>query len=88
MILSAYIGAAGCGKTTKLIDRVTQYLQQNSLLDYQKVLALTFMHGTRKRLDNNLLESLKSRKFFEASTIDSLALYLFTLAINDKIFWP
>lgn len=57
---------------TSLID----YLEATPLKDGQKVLALTFMHGSRRRLEERLgqLQALKRRA--DCSTIDSFAWHL------------
>ena len=69
-------GEAGTGKTTELIAATTKFVEKHELLPYQKVLALTFMHGSRKRLIQRLSsESILSRTF-DCSTIDSFASHL------------
>lgn len=69
----AFTGGAGCGKTHMLMDSLSTYLDENPLHVNQKVLALTFMHGSRRRLEERLgmLQSLKRRT--ECTTIDSFA---------------
>ena len=71
MSISAFEGAAGCGKTYSVIDYVREKIAQAALLPHQKVLALTFMHGARLRLDGHLkkIDILASR--YEAVTLDS-----------------
>lgn len=73
MSISAFDGAAGCGKTYSAIEQLRAELVANPLQDSQRVLALTYMHGARVRLDDQLeqLQELKGR--YEASTLDSLA---------------
>jgi hypothetical protein len=51
MSLVAFTGAAGMGKTFQLMRRLESTLEAFPLSDGQKVLALTFMHGSRRRLD-------------------------------------
>ena len=55
------------------MEEVVAELQQRPLGSHQKVMALTFMNGARRRLDARLrqIESLKGR--YEALTLDSLA---------------
>ena len=73
MSISAFDGAAGCGKTYSAIEQLRAELVANPLQNSQRVLALTYMHGARVRLDGQLeqLQELKGR--YEASTLDSLA---------------
>jgi hypothetical protein len=73
MSIFAFDGAAGCGKTYSAIEQLRAELVANPLQNSQRVLALTYMHGARVRLDDQLeqLQELKGR--YEASTLDSLA---------------
>jgi hypothetical protein len=49
MTLFAVEGAAGCGKTVRLMETVSEKLVAVPLRDGQRVLGLTFMHGARRR---------------------------------------
>jgi hypothetical protein len=71
--IRAFTGGAGCGKTHKLIDSMSAHLKVAPLDAGQKVLALTFMHGSRRRLEERLqaLDNLKGKT--ECTTIDSFA---------------
>ncbi|MBU1098512.1 MAG: ATP-dependent helicase [Bacteroidetes bacterium] len=69
-------GEAGTGKTTELITATNKFVKENELLPYQKVLALTFMHGSRKRLTQRLSSERVLSKKFECTTIDSFATHL------------
>jgi hypothetical protein len=73
MTLFAVEGAAGCGKTYRLMEALSEALAATPLQEGQRVLALTFMHGARRRLNEKLrgVAGLKGR--FECVTIDSLA---------------
>ena len=73
MSINAYSGAAGCGKTYSLFEHLNDILKTHPLAAHQQVLAITFMHGARYRLNDQLskVKILKNR--FEASTLDSLA---------------
>lgn len=72
----AFTGGAGCGKTYKLMQSLRAYLEATPLTDGQKVLALTFMHGSRRRLEERISEipGLEGRAV--CTTIDSFALGL------------
>jgi UvrD-like helicase C-terminal domain/AAA domain len=69
----AFEGPAGCGKTHRLMDELAAALRLQPLMPHQFVLALTFMHGSRRRLDARLrgVPGLAGR--FEATTLDSFA---------------
>ncbi len=69
-------GEAGTGKTTELIKATVKFVQENEFLPYQKILALTFMHGSRKRLIQRLSKESILVKKFDCSTIDSFAAQL------------
>lgn len=73
MTVRAFTGGAGCGKTHQLMQALSDHLGAMPLKEGQKVLALTFMHGSRRRLNERLgqLQALKGRT--DCSTIDSFA---------------
>lgn len=73
MSVSGFEGAAGCGKTFALIKKLEQQIAQRTILQHERVLALTYMHGSRKRLSNKLssVNTIKGR--FDCLTVDSLA---------------
>lgn len=73
MTLFGVEGAAGCGKTFRLMGALGETLDEVPLGEGQRVLALTFMHGARRRLNDKLkhVPGLKGR--FECITIDSFA---------------
>jgi len=66
-------GAAGCGKTYQMMERLMLFLRQYPLMDGQRVLALSFMHGSRRRLSERLSDMGELRRKFESVTIDSFA---------------
>ena len=66
-------GPAGCGKTYQMMERLKLSLQQYPLMDTQRVLALSFMHGSRRRLADRLSQIPELRRKFECVTIDSFA---------------
>lgn len=67
------MGGAGCGKTYQLMQALGAHLEAAPLQDGQRVLALTFMHGSRRRLEERLrtLSAIRGRS--DCSTIDSFA---------------
>ncbi|HEX3679166.1 MAG TPA: UvrD-helicase domain-containing protein, partial [Galbitalea sp.] len=73
MSLQFIEGGAGTGKTTTLIARLGQLVAASPLRDHQRVLALTKMHGSRRRVRERLggVAGLNGR--FESVTIDSFA---------------
>ncbi len=70
MTIRAFQGCAGCGKTYRLMQTLVDGLQQRPLHPGQRILALTYMHGSRRRLDGRLRDL---KLAFECSTIDSFA---------------
>jgi hypothetical protein len=73
MPVTAFEGPAGTGKTYNLLERLGTALNDRPLAAHERVLALTFMHGARRRLDSRLrdIDGLSGR--FEATTFDSFA---------------
>lgn len=73
MSLEFIEGGAGTGKTTTVIERLGQRLADTPLGEHQRVLALTKMHGSRRRVRERLhgVTGLNGR--FESVTIDSFA---------------
>lgn len=78
MSLKAYSGGAGCGKTYSVVNEMKQYLGEHPFQLNQRLLALTFMHGARHRLNHQLGLIAEIRGRFEAMTIDSFAFQLCT----------
>jgi superfamily I DNA/RNA helicase len=72
MTARAFTGAAGNGKTTKLLCEVEAHLAAQPLSEGQRVLALTFMHGSRFRLMERLSKS-SIRRRFDCLTFDRFA---------------
>lgn len=66
-------GAAGTGKTTMLIERLGQTIATSPLTEHQRVLALTKMHGSRRRVRARLALVRGIHGRFESLTIDSFA---------------
>ncbi|WP_460159550.1 ATP-binding domain-containing protein [Pseudomonas sp. S3_H09] len=73
MTIQSFSGAAGCGKTHQLMANLAVRLERHPLQAFQKVLALTFMHGSRRRLDDRLGGVALLRRQYECTTIDGFA---------------
>ncbi len=73
MTFDFFEGAAGTGKTHNLVERAREIVQGGALDEGQKLLALTFMNGARRRLDARLGENPKFRRRFECQTFDVFA---------------
>ncbi len=68
-------GPAGSGKTTGLIEEVRRFLTSAPMADGQRVLALTKMHGSRRRMEAKLGTELHPTPA-DCQTIDSFALHI------------
>lgn len=73
MSIRAVEGAAGCGKTHRLIGMLTETLAAHPLIEGQRVLALTFMHGARRRLSDRLRTVTGITGRVECCTVDAFA---------------
>lgn len=73
MTVRAFSGGAGCGKTYRLMQALSDHLEQTPLNAGQKVLALTFMHGSRRRLHERLSSIPALAYKHECATVDSFA---------------
>ena len=73
MTIQAVEGGAGCGKTYRLLAMSSERLVINPLMDRQRVLTLTFMHGSRRRLSQRLLTVVGVRSRAECCTTDASA---------------
>lgn len=73
MSLQFFEGGAGTGKTTLVIERVGQLVAASPLSENQRVLALTKMHGSRRRVHERLALVPGLRGRFDSMTIDSFA---------------
>lgn len=73
MSLRFFEGPAGTGKTTRLFENLAAVLEARPLGEHQRVLGLTKMHGSRRRIQSRLsaLPALRGR--YQCSTIDSFA---------------
>lgn len=73
MTFDFFEGAAGTGKTHSLVERADEIVQNGALDDEHKLLALTFMNGARRRLDQRLGENSAFRRRFDCQTFDVFA---------------
>lgn len=73
MTIRSFSGAAGCGKTYQLMAMLSSILEARPLREGQKILALTFMHGSRRRLDERLAGIATLSRRYDCSTLDSFA---------------
>ena len=73
MSLEYFEGPAGCGKTYQLIKSLETFLMERPLAEGEAVLGLTYMHGSRRRMQNQLAKLPCLRGRFLACTVDSLA---------------
>ena len=78
MNIHFFSGGAGCGKTHRLMSTLTEALDAAPLQDGQQVLALTFMHGSRRRLDERLSSLRPLAHKYECVVLDSFALKIVT----------
>lgn len=73
MTVDAFEGPAGTGKTHSLMEQLAVELEAIAMAPHQRVLALTFMHGARRRLDARLRDVNGIDGRFQATTLDNLA---------------
>lgn len=73
MSVRFFSGGAGCGKTYHVMLALSERVEQIPLSDGQKVLALTYMHGSRRRLHERLSGIKHVANKFECLVIDSMA---------------
>lgn len=71
--MTAFEGPAGCGKTHRLMDELAGALEREPLDAHQRVLAVTFMHGSRRRLESRLSIIKPLRGRYEAVVLDGFA---------------
>ena len=73
--MSVYLieGPAGTGKTTRLFQKLGRVLDECPLAEHQRVLALTKMHGSRRRMDGQLRATSGLRGRYHCGTADSFA---------------
>lgn len=73
MSLRFFEGPAGSGKTTRVFEELEQILETCPLGEHQRVLALTKMHGSRRRMQSRLSTLPMLRRRFHCSTVDGFA---------------
>lgn len=73
MTFDFFEGAAGTGKTYNLVGRAGEIVQDGTLGEGHKLLALTFMNGARRRLDARLGDDAVFRRRFDCQTFDVFA---------------
>jgi hypothetical protein len=78
MSLTGFSGQAGVGKTHELMAALGCIVAQQPLRDSQRVLALTFMHGSRRRLDGRLRQVKGLNGRYECTTVDRFGWELVT----------
>lgn len=83
MSLQLIEGGAGTGKTTMVIDRLGHLLNASPLAEHQRVLALTKMHGSRRRVRERLMGV--SGYMADLSQLRSTAFQLESCTVGDRL---
>ncbi|MEO9898451.1 MAG: ATP-dependent helicase [Paracoccaceae bacterium] len=73
MTFDFFEGPAGSGKTFSMVAHARHLVENDALGEGQRMLALTFMNGARRRLTASLNSEASFRRKFECLTIDSFA---------------
>jgi superfamily I DNA/RNA helicase len=73
MTFDLFEGAAGTGKTHNLVIRASEHVHEGLLGEDRRALALTFMNGSRRRLEGRLGQSALFRRRFQCQTFDVFA---------------
>ena len=73
MPFQGFEGPAGTGKTHHLIEAVRARTAELVMQPHSRILALTFMHGSRRRLEERLAHPAETRGRVTCMTIDSFA---------------
>lgn len=73
MPFQGFEGPAGTGKTFQLIGAAGAHCAAHALTTHHRILALTFMNGSRRRLDERLSASGPFKDRYVCMTIDSFA---------------
>ncbi|SDQ73323.1 ATP-dependent helicase [Pseudovibrio sp. Tun.PSC04-5.I4] len=78
MTFDFFEGPAGSGKTFSMVAHARQLIENDALGEGQRMLALTFMNGARRRLTESLNDEASFRRKFDCLTFDSFAQTLAT----------
>ncbi|EDM33296.1 hypothetical protein RTM1035_14967 [Roseovarius sp. TM1035] len=73
MTFDFFEGPAGSGKTFSMVAHARQLIENDALGEGQRMLALTFMNGARRRLTSSLNAEASFRRRFDCLTFDSFA---------------
>ena len=73
MTFEFFEGAAGTGKTHSLVARAARLVEEGILDEERRLLALTFMNGSRRRLEARLAENTVFSRRFACQTFDVFA---------------
>ena len=73
MTFDFFEGPAGSGKTFSMVAHARQLVENDLLGEGQRMLALTFMNGARRRLTASLSAEASFRRKFDCLTFDSFA---------------
>lgn len=73
MTLRFFEGPAGTGKSTRVFQELERILVACPLDEHQRVLALTKMHGSRRRMQGRLAAVAGLCRRYHCSTVDSFA---------------
>lgn len=76
MANKGYIGQAGTGKTTKIIEDLNDLVKPEEWAKTSSILAITYMHGSRRRLENKLSPFVKKGVRVNCMTIDAFCLHI------------
>ena len=69
-----YDGPAGSGKTTRLFEDLGETLEESPIIEGQRVLALTRMHGSRRRMQGRLATlPILGGLYYSCETMDRFA---------------
>jgi superfamily I DNA/RNA helicase len=72
--VTAFLGPAGSGKTYALMGEIERICSTSTFQPAQSILAITFMHGSRRRLNERLRYCSKNGVPTQCETIDSFCL--------------
>ncbi|MDV4169688.1 ATP-dependent helicase [Rhodovulum sp. FJ3] len=73
MTFDFFEGPAGSGKTYSMVAHARHLIENDALGEGQRMLALTFMNGARRRLTSSLNAEASFRRKFDCLTFDSFA---------------